>query len=260
MWRWWLVMIIALVGCEAKATPVALVAPPTITPIPSPTPNNALRYGLLANMGLFPHQDNFFSLADNLSINQNVLEEAQDQDILIGYGTADEWGIAPVSLELRVMVNERMAINDSAAQDALLSALRSLNLSPALQALNINGTTTPAYAPVPSLESRLELAQAGNIDGINITIAHTPLPLPLLIEVQNIFASHNIEVSLLPIGINQIDSVQTSQKAHMVIFSAWSLPSAQSEQVIASIPLRYRVFGELAITFTNEGFPLLKRP
>src|SRR5688572_25346471 len=96
-----LIVLICLPGCEANATPLPAVLPPTSTPIPVPTLPPPVRYAFTANTtGYVESLDEIekTGLIDKLGDNTTDAEVLAGYDIVVTLGkiSGDGWQQSPV--------------------------------------------------------------------------------------------------------------------------------------------------------------------
>jgi hypothetical protein len=115
-------LALLLVGCEAQATPIALVAEPTgelVEASPAATNPPNLLYGLFANTEGY--------VVDLAEIQSRALVETfydsnryVDYDIVAAYGVLEGWELSPIRQHLALVINPNLAPLDNEAIRAFI--------------------------------------------------------------------------------------------------------------------------------------------
>ena len=271
-----------LAGCEADATPIAAVLPPTPTAIqPPPTLPPPLRYALADNVaGYLPPADLQALQASGLV--EQLADGGTDADLTAGYDvvmrfgdvptdsidTQDaaitDWTRSPSYPHVLLIINRNLPpLDNPRVVDVLRNALDGIGL---VDTLGILGAEALLGQEVNTVRLRNELADLGYPDGFLLTLAHTRLPG--VAAVQGQLAASNFDTRLLSIQQGAVGDTLAQNRAHLLLAS-WSRPEQRAEWAaqisesdlldLYSLPIRYRAVPDVSVQFTPGGWPLASR-
>jgi hypothetical protein len=190
----------------------------------------------------------------NVSLELGQPEDAVGFDLLIGYGEppSDAWQYAPARLNV-VLASNLVGLTPK-QREALETALKSLDLTPALAELGVQNSAPPS--PASSVPTRLRLAQDGALDGFVVTLAHETLPPSWVKAFEEALQAHNIETRVFAFRRGQHEGVRQGASAQVVLYTQWaeSTPS-EGITVLASLPIRYLT--QDSVTLSPQGLPLI---
>jgi hypothetical protein len=255
-----LLTLFFLVGCEAQATPIALVAEPTgdiveASPVATNPPN--LIYGLFSNTEGY--------VVDLAEIQSRALVETfydsnryVDYDIVAAYGVFEGWQLSPIRQHLALVINPNLAPLDNEAIRVLIP--QAIDSQALVDSLAIAGMQAGSLATLPNASIRTSLANAGYPDGFQLTLAASPL-LGLGIITEQ-FNANNISIQVI-----EADTI-IDNRAHLLLV-LWTDEAERDEWVsqmgeadvleIYSLPISYLVKDGIHIEFSEAGWPLPSR-
>jgi hypothetical protein len=253
-----------LAGCEAQATPMVAVLPPTATPIPIPTLPPPLRYALTANtQGYVPNLARLEAtgLVEQLSDNNTDENVIGGYDLVITFGTVAGWQTAPMPYHIALIMNATLPPLD---QFSVVDALRrTLNPPAVIGNSDMPGVAANELPAEDPLAMREVLANQGYPDGFDLVLAMQKLPL-----VDSFIPQINalgFRLTTRPITAAEVLPVLETQQAHLLIAS-WRTEAEREawEAVVGvgnvldlyTIPISYRALDGVTVTFTDDGFPL----
>ena len=90
----------------------------------------------------------------------------------------------------------------------------------------------------------------------------------ILIGIEMMLAAANLNVSILPMKAEEAENIYVQKRAHLLLI-AWGTPDERAAWVeragkdnvidLYTLPISYRVLGDLKIDFTADGFPVATR-
>lgn len=240
------IILILLAGCEPEATPIALVNTPSSEAVATEMPTNPpnLRYGLFVNTEGYVRD---LAEIESRAAVETVYESARytDYDIVAAYGIFEGWQVSPVSQHLGLVINSEFAPLDNEMIRALIpQAIDSAGL---VAELGINGMRPNGLETLSPASIRTTLANSNYPDGLQLTLATSPIPaLELILED---FRASNIHIQLLEEG----------NPAHLSLH-LWTTEAeraALGEAIeIYSLPISYVAREGIQLEFSETGWPL----
>lgn len=264
-----LIVMICLAGCEATATPLPAVLPPTSTPIPVPTLPPPVRYAFTANtVGYVESIEEIerTGLIDRLGDNTTDMGVLAGYDIVVTLGRIEGWAQSPLSPHVALVLNTSLAPLDSPlAADAVR---RSIDPVAIATQFGIAGLEPAPLTPLDAVTIRTQLANGGFPDGIDLVLRHQTFPgVPQFIEQ---WAASGVRVQEASATRAEITNLFDQQRAHLFLIGWYTEEERQAweERVGAdniidlyTLPISYQAAADLEITFTDDGFPLgVRRP
>ncbi len=258
-----------LAACEAPATPLPAVLPPTSTPIPIPTLPPPVRYAFTANTsGYVTSIDEIAKtgLIDHLGDNTTDMGVLAGYDIIVTLGRVDGWAQSPASPHAALVMNTTLAPLDSPlAADAVR---RSLDPQAVAEKFGIVGLETAPLTPLDSVTIRTQLANGGFPDGLDLILRDQTLPgVPQFIDQ---WATNGVRVQEASAAHDDLVSLYEQQRAHLFLIAWYTAEERQewaarvgAENVIDlyTLPISYHAASDLEIRFTKDGFPIgTRRP
>ena len=244
---------ILLAGCEAQATPIAVITTATATPEPTSIPIPDLRYGIAGNIAPY--------IGDMGTIPFEILSADSaitDFDLVVAYGIYDGWQQAPQSHRVSLAINPNLApLNNQTIRDLIP---RLINSQAIVESLNILGAqqTTELSSESASM-IRTTLANSGYPDGFQLTMASENISAVDVLLSQFAFLSMDIRL------IELSDTVFSDNQAHLLAFM-WANDSERAQWVtqvgedniidLWTLPISYLNNGNLTIEFAENGIPI----
>jgi hypothetical protein len=181
-----------------------------------------------------------------------------DYDIVAAYGLFEGWQVSPISQHLALVINPNLAPLDNETIRALIP--QAIDSQALVSSLAINGMQGNGIAALPSARIRTGFANAGYPDGIQLTLAASPL-LGLGTVREQLNAS-NISVQVI-----EADTL-AENRAHFLLAlwtgeaerEAWISQVGESNVIeLYSLPISYLVKDGIQIEFSENGWPLPSR-
>jgi hypothetical protein len=234
-----------LLACEADATPIALVNEPTseaATAIPTNPPD--LRYGIFVNAEGFV--SDLAEIQSRASV--EIFYDAgryTDYDIVAAYGVFEGWQLSPVQQQLILTINPNLApMNDANIRALILQSIDSAALT---ERLAINGMQANNVTALSPSSIRTSLANMGYPDGLELSLASSPVPgLELLL---NQFAASNIRIQFVNAG----------NPAHLSLAMLTAAETLENTLELYSLPISYFAREGISVEFSENGWPLPRR-
>lgn len=262
-------LLLFLAGCEASATPLPAVLPPTPTDAPLPTLPPPLRYAFSANTAGYVEDLALIratGLVDQLT--DNNLDETiiAGYDVVVTYGTVEApgWIRSPITPNIALLLNTSLPPLDN--PDIQMWVQRALNPQAIVSTLAIPGAAAAAANPVEGSTARNALANAGYPDGVHLILGFRTFPGAGLLAEQ--WAAAGFHITPVAIAPDMTAELFQSQRAH-VLLVIWTTPEEKTAlQALGdaapmidlyALPISYRANPQLTLTFTSSGFPMAAR-
>lgn len=273
----WLPVVIGLLaGCGPQPTPFPVDIPAEETQPPAPTeavpaavepssPPGIIRYALAANTaGLVAD----LPLIEVSAQVEQLAGPPRPDDLGRRYDILAAFGDLPGGQRSPVLQHVALLINPAAVQQEELAAAlrRSLNPVEVLAALAAPGAAAEPLA-IPSVTARrVELANAGWPDGINLNLAYTFAPG----AAQAAAALQAVHIWTQPIQMTAeaLNSALEAGQVHLALI-VWTTPDERAAWVeragaanlvdLYAVPIGYQAAPGLNVTFTPSGWPIANR-
>jgi hypothetical protein len=259
-----IILIICLAGCEATATPLPAVLPPTSTPVPIPTLPPPVRYAFTANtVGYVESLDVIekTGLIDKLGDNTTDMGVLAGYDIVVTLGRIEGWAQSPIFPHVALVLNTSLAPLDSPlAADAVR---RSIDPTAIASQFGIAGLEPAPLTPLDPITIRTQLANGGFPDGIDLILRHQTFPgVPQFIDQ---WGASGVRVQEATATRADMADLYGQKRAHLFLIG-WYTPEerqtwedrvgAENMIDLYSLPISYQAASDLDVTFTDDGFPL----
>lgn len=264
----WVVLVIALIGCEPTATPfpadVAIV--PTSTHDPSaPT---SLRYALATNT-----KDLVIDLAMIQSSSQlEYLTEliapgdmGSRYELVAAYGDLPGGTRSPITQQVSLVINAQAAIfTDVVVVEVIPRAIDTQALT---AALNLDGAVAAPdnLPPAPSQTLRVELANSGWPDGIDLSMGYDAPGAETVVQQ---FQTSGIYARAVLLKADAVMTALIEKRIELALVvwtsaeerAQWTGQMGEANVIdLFSVPISYLAIPELQISFTAHGWPLATR-
>lgn len=273
----WLPVVIGLLaGCGPQPTPFPVDIPAEETQPPAPTeaapvavepslPPGIIRYALAANTaGLVAD----LPLIEASTQVEQLADPPHPDDLGRRYDILAAFGDLPGGQRSPILQHVALLINPAAVQQEELAAVLRHSLDPAdvLAALAAPGTAAEPLA-IPSVTARrVELANAGWPDGINLNLAYTFAPGAA--QAAAALQAARIGTQPAQMTAEALNSALETGQIHLALI-VWTTPderAAWAERAGAAnlvdlytVPIGYQAAPGLNITFTPSGWPIANR-
>ncbi len=262
-------LLLLVAGCEAPATPLPAVLPPTATAVPLPTLPPPIRYAFAANTAGYVEELDIIrqtGLVEQLTDNNLDDGIIAGYDVVVTYGTVElsGWARSAVSPQLALLLNTALPPLDNPEVQNWVR--RALNPQAIIDTLAIPGAAAAAADPAESLAIRNGLANAGYPDGIELVLAFRTFPGTGLLAEQ--WSAAGFQVTPLAITAENANDIFQTRRAHLLLV-VWTTPADRAiwEELaggdplidLYALPISYRALPDLTLTFTPSGFPLATR-
>lgn len=273
----WLPVVIGLLaGCGPQPTPFPVDIPAEETQPPAPTeaapaavepslPPGIIRYALAANTaGLVAD----LPLIEASTQVEQLADPPHPDDLGRRYDILAAFGDLPGGQRSPILQHVALLINPAAVQQEELAAVLRHSLDPAdvLAALAAPGTAAEPLA-IPSVTARrVELANAGWPDGINLNLAYTFAPGAA--QAAAALQAARIGTQPAQMTAEALNSALETGQIHLALIvwktpderAAWAERAGAANLVdLYTVPIGYQAAPGLNITFTPSGWPIANR-
>lgn len=273
----WLPVVIGLLaGCGPQPTPFPVDIPAEETPPPAPTeaapsavepslPPGIVRYALAANTaGLVAD----LPLIEASTQVEQLADPPRPDDLGRRYDILAAFGDLPGGQRSPILQHVALLINPAAVQQEELAAVLRRSLDPAdvLAALAAPGTAAEPLAISSATARRVELANAGWPDGINLNLAY--MFAPGAAQAAAALQAARIWTQPAQMTAEALNSALEAGQIHLALI-VWTTPderAAWAERAGAAnlvdlytVPIGYQAVPGLNITFTPSGWPIANR-
>lgn len=184
-------------------------------------------------------------------------------DIIVAYGDLPGGTRSPTMHHMMLVINPALIINEP----AVLEVLRHIVNPAAITAvLNAPGTEPAAFPSITASAARLELANAGRPDGIDLLVGYSGMPGGLIASEQLRAAGFNVRLLLLE--VDQLADALREGQLHVALIH-WTQPEEHAAWVaqfgeanvieLFTLPISYLAVPEIQVTFNREGWPVVSR-
>lgn len=244
---------ILLAGCEAQATPIAVITTATATPEPTSIPITELRYGIAGNIA--PYIGDMGTIPFELLAADSAIT---DFDLVVAYGIYEGWQQAPQSHRVSLAINPNLApLNNQTIRDLIPRLINSQAIVDNLNIPSAQQTTELSTESAPII--RTTLANAGYPDGFQLTMATENIPAVDVLLSQFAFLSMDIRL------IELSEHILADNQAHLLAFM-WANDSERAQWVaqvgegniidLWTMPISYLNNGNVTVEFTENGIPI----
>lgn len=256
---WMTAVILALLSaCGPEPTPFPVDLPQQATPTPQTEPLAALQYVLM------PNTANAIPDLELISSGVEVIQltgenpPIPEYDLIVAYGVMRDWRVSELTPTLSLVLNT----------DAEIASIvqRSLDMQSLVTELNIPGMTSAILAVDAPATLRIELANLGYPDGIQLGVGYTPAPA--IDRIVDQWQAANINAQITRLTENELTAALETERIQVALIlsaldterAAWIEQfGADSVIDLYTVPISYQVREGLQLSFTPSGFPLIRR-
>ena len=251
-------------ACQAEATPVANVSPPTPTEEFVETLAPPIRYVLGT------YVQNMESIRDELAQTallipiSGLTEESAlgiDYDVIADYGLVDGWLQSPVVPTVSLIINPNLSpLDDDLIANVVRNGIDGVRI---VNQSNVSGTVPLAISTIRQSSLKTEFANIGHPDGFDLQIGISEIPNSQAII--NDLNQLNLEINIIEGGIDEIASLLTNNRLHLALVkwhsvtekAVWTSAVHENNVIdLYQLPISYLASPELTITFSDSGFPI----
>lgn len=184
-------------------------------------------------------------------------------DIIVAYGDLPGGTRSPTMHHMMLVINPALIVNEP----ELLEVLRHiLNPAAITAVINAPGTETAMLTSITASAARLELANAGRPDGIDLLVGYSGMPGSLLASEQLQVAGFNVHLLLLE--VDQLASALRGGQVHLALShwtqieerTAWVERFGEANVIdLFTLPISYLAAPDVEVTFNREGWPVASR-
>ncbi|NWG16342.1 MAG: hypothetical protein HXY41_06870 [Chloroflexi bacterium] len=275
----WLPVVVGLLaGCGPEPTPFPVDIPaeetrppevaepaPAASVLPSPAALAFIRYALAANTGGLVAD---LPLIETSAPVEYLTTPPLPDDLGRRYDILAAFGDLPGGARSPVLQHVALFINPAAVQQEELAAILRHSLDPAdaAAALAIPGLEAEPLAIPSATQRRVELANAGWPDGLDLTLAYTFAPGAA--QAAALLCAAGIRVNVTQKTPETLNSALETGQVHLALIvwttpderAAWAARAGAANLVdLYAVPIGYQAVPGLNITFTPSGWPIANR-